>query len=104
MRNSVGKTTSLLAALVLGLSVLEAAAPSYADNNGSSASPAFPPDGAVQLTLGAPRRPAYSAYYPSNPGHGHVVDSANRCAPDIAAPVWSATSAPLGYTCERAGQ
>jgi hypothetical protein len=64
------KTTTVLAALVLGLGVMGAAAPSFADNNGSMASPAFPPDGVVSLGIGpsAPDR-SYSAYYPSSPRH-----------------------------------
>jgi len=72
MLSATRKTTTVLAALVLGLGVLGAAAPSYAvtgGGNGSAASPAFPPDGVVRLGLGA-QVPAegYSAYYPSNPG------------------------------------
>ena len=73
MLNATRKTTTVLAALVLGLGVLSAAAPSYAvtgGGNGSAASPAFPSDGVVRLGLGA-RAPAdaYSAYYPSNPSN-----------------------------------
>ena len=76
MLNSTRKTTTLLAALVLGLGVLGAAAPSYAvtgGGNGSAASPAFPADGVVRLGLGA-QAPAdsYSAYYPSNPSSAPV--------------------------------
>jgi hypothetical protein len=51
----------------MGLGVMGAAAPSYAANNGSLASPAFPADGVVRLGLGASDQ-SYSAYYPSNPG------------------------------------
>jgi hypothetical protein len=66
------KTTTVLAAMVLGLGVLGAAFPSYAvtgGDNGSQASPPFPADGVVRLGLGA-QAPAesYSAYYPSNAG------------------------------------
>jgi hypothetical protein len=68
MLNSSRKTTTVLAALVLGLGVLGATVPSYADNNGSAASPAFPADGVVRVGLGASDQ-SYSAYYPSNPGH-----------------------------------
>jgi hypothetical protein len=68
---STRKTTTVLAALALGLCVLGATAPSYADNNGSLASPAFPPDGVVILAHGM-RAPAesYTAYFPSIPGQG----------------------------------
>jgi hypothetical protein len=66
------KTMTVLAALTLGLGVLGAAAPSYAaaGDNGSLASPPFPPDGVVKLGLGA-QAPAesYSAFYPSKAGH-----------------------------------
>jgi hypothetical protein len=68
MSNSSRKTTTVLAALALSLGVLGAAAPSYADNNGSLASPAFPSDGIVRLGLAASDQ-SYSAYYPSNSGH-----------------------------------
>jgi hypothetical protein len=68
MRNPISKTATVLAALVLGLGVLGAAAPSYADNNGSLAFVAFPPDGVVKLGLGASASDQYSAYYPSNAG------------------------------------
>ena len=69
MLNSSRKTATVLAALVLGLGVLGAAAPSYADNNGSLASPAFPPDGVMKLGLGA-QAPAesFTAYFPLGPG------------------------------------
>jgi hypothetical protein len=104
MRYSISKTSSVLTVLVLGLGVLGEAALSYADNNGSLASPAFPPDGVVRLPRGAPHQSSYSAYYRSSPRHGHIVDSANQCAPDMAAPVWGPTSALVGYTCDRTGQ
>jgi hypothetical protein len=70
MFTSTRKTTTVLAALVLGLGVLGATPPSYADNNGSLASPAFPPDGAVKLGAGT-QAPAesYTAYFPLNPSH-----------------------------------
>jgi hypothetical protein len=64
---STRKTTTMLATVVFGLGVLGAAAPSYADNNGSLASPPFPSNGAVRLGAGIPN--SYSAYYPSIPPH-----------------------------------
>ena len=64
------KTTTMLATVVLALGVLSAAAPSYADNNGSLASPPFPSNGAVRLGAGIPE--SYSAYYPSIPPHSTV--------------------------------
>ena len=69
MFTSTRKTTTVLAALVLGLGVLGATAPSHADNNGSLASPAFPPDGVVILAHGV-KAPAelYTAFFPSNLG------------------------------------
>jgi hypothetical protein len=69
VRNPISKTATLLAALVLGLGVLGTAAPSYADNNGSLAFVAFPPDGVVKHGLGASALDQYSAYFPSNAGH-----------------------------------
>jgi hypothetical protein len=101
MRYSMSKTTSVLAILVMSFGTLGVPAPSYADNNGSPASPAFPPVGVVSLPLGAPRLSSYSAYYRSTSGHGQIVDRANQCAPDMAMPAWSATSAFVGYTCDR---
>ena len=72
MRNSISKTTTVMTALVLSLGVLGADAPSYADQNWSTASPPFPPDGVVRLGLGAPDQTLYSAYTPSIPSHSTI--------------------------------
>jgi len=54
MRGSNGKTAIVLTAPVLGAGIVGTAAP--ADNNGSLAFQAFPPDGAVRAGLGAQSR------------------------------------------------
>ena len=78
------KTTTILTAIVLELSVLGASAPSYAvtgGGNGSLASPAFPPDGVVKLGLGAEgQAQSFTAIYPSTPGNsaGTVSTESNE--------------------------
>ena len=66
MRKSTSKTTTVLTAAILGFGLLGSAAPSYADNNGSMASPAFPVDGVVKQGVGAPDQ-MHSAYDPATP-------------------------------------
>ena len=80
MRNSsqIAKTGSL-AALVVGLGLLAASAPAFADGNGSSGEGPFPTTGVVRLGLSpaAPAIEVFTAYYPGGSGPAH------SCAPVI---------------------